>query len=181
MKTLKIFLFYLATLSVAFAHGPDGDHAHDDAPAAQSQPGARPRIDAATESFELVGQLQGKELSILVDRFETNEPVLNGKLEVELNGMKAPAAFRPDHGDYVVNDAAFLKALSKPGKHAMVFTLTAADESDLLEGALEVKPVAPAADHSHFPWTQAAIGLLIVLALTALAVRFRRNKNSIRN
>jgi hypothetical protein len=178
MKLLKTLLFYLAAMSAAFAHGPEGDHAHQDAPAAQAQSGGQPRIDASSEYFELVGQLQGNELAILVDRYETNEPVLNGKLEVELNGLKAPATFRADHGDYVVNDAAFLQALSKPGKHPLVFTLAAASDSDLLEGMLEVQAAGRVENHSDFPWAWTGAGLLVALVLIALAAKLRRPKIS---
>lgn len=176
MKLLNIFLFYLVTMSAALAHGPDGDHAHEDSAGAQAQSGALPRIDASTESFELVGQLQGGQLSVLIDRYETNEPVLNGKLEAELNGLKAPAAFRAEQGDYVISDAAFLQALSRPGKHALVFTLAAADESDLLEGTLEVKAAGGVDGHSRFPWAWTGAGLLAVLVLMALAAKRRRSK-----
>lgn len=177
MKLLNIFLFYLVTTSAAFAHGPEGDHAHEDTPAVQAQSGAQPRIDTFTESFELVGQLKGNELSVLIDRYETNEPVLNGKLEVELSGLKAPATFRAEHGDYVVNDKAFLQALSRPGKHALVFTLATAEESDLLEGSLEVK-AAERVEHSHFPWKWTGAGLLAALVLIALAAKLRRPTTS---
>jgi hypothetical protein len=180
MKLLNIFLLYLVTISIALAspgaHGPNGEHL--DAPGAQVRSASSPRIDSSTESFELVGQLQGSELSVLIDRFETNEPVLNGKLEVELNGLKAPAAFRADQGDYVVNDAAFMQVLSKPGKHALVFTLTAADESDLLEGTLEVGGADSVENHTHFPWAWTGTGLLAAILLMGLAFKLRRSRTS---
>ncbi|RJG04539.1 hypothetical protein D3878_19495 [Noviherbaspirillum sedimenti] len=127
-----------AAVAAPGAHGPGGEHL--DAPdGGYVHSDAGPRIETFTESFELVGHLRGGELSILIDRYETNEPVLNGKLEVEFNGLKAPARFHADLGDYAVDDANFLKALAKQGKHSLIFTLTAGDESDLLEGTLEVK------------------------------------------
>lgn len=175
MKRLIFFFLCLlassATLAGPGAHGPGGEHL--DAPARQMQVDATPRIDTFTESFELVGRLQGGELSILIDRYETNEPVLDGKLEVELNGLKATALFQADHGSYVVNDPAFLKALSTPGKHALVFTLTTANESDLLDGALEVLAANQVQAHSHFPWGWAGAGLLGVIVLFAAVSRFR--------
>lgn len=180
MKRLTFLFLYLltssATLAGPGAHGPGGEHL--DAPAGQMQVDATPRIDTFTESFELVGRLQGDEFSILIDRYETNEPVLDGKLEAELNGLKAPAAFHADHGDYVVNDPAFLKALSTPGKHALVFTLATAEESDLLEGVLEVQAANHTEAHSHFPWGWAGAGLLAAIVLLAAISRFRRAKTS---
>ena len=183
MKHLTKFLSVsLLSMSAAFAapgaHGPNGEHL--DAPGGgQSQATSGPRVETFTESFELVGQVQGGELSILIDRYETNEPVLNGKLEVEANGLKAPAKFHADHGDYSVDDAKFLQALAAPGKHALVFTLTTGEESDLLEGTLDVKAadIAHGHDHEHSLTRWAVAGGLLALVLTVLAVRLLRRKS----
>jgi hypothetical protein len=186
MKNFTPFLpaFLLCMSAAAFAapgaHGPNGEHL--DAPGGGHAHGTSgPRVETFTESFELVGQVQGGELSILVDRYETNEPVLNGKLEVETNGLKAAAKFHADHGDYSVDDEKFLQALAVPGKHALVFTLIAGEESELLEGTLEVD----AADHAHDDehahsltrWTVG--GGLLALVLTALAIRRVRRQSRI--
>lgn len=115
MNLNKSLFIILITISSAFAapgaHGPNGEHL--DGPAGgHVHSNAGPRIETFTETFEVVGHLEHDELSILIDRYETNEPVLNGKLEVEFNGIKASAKFHEDHGDYAVNDANFLKALA---------------------------------------------------------------------
>lgn len=128
----------LAVAAVALAgpgaHGPNGEHL--DGPSTSPAIAARPRLEAESEDFELVAELQAAELTILIDRYETNEPVLNASVEVESQGVKAAAAFRPANGDYVVTHAALLKALSEPGDHGLIFTLLAGSENDLLEGTL---------------------------------------------
>jgi hypothetical protein len=116
------------------AHGPNGEHL--DAPSTAVMRPALPRVEAHTEAFELVAELRANELSIVIDRYETNEPVLGARLEVESGGLKAVAEFRGDAGDYAVTDAALLKALATPGEHALVFTLVAGNDSDLLDGTL---------------------------------------------
>lgn len=131
----------LATLSLAStaapgAHGPDGEHL--DAPGNTTTGSTLPRVDAQSEAFELVAQLRAGELAILIDRYETNEPVLGAKLEVESGTLKAVAAFRAEQGDYVVSEPALLKALSAPGEHPLVFTLVAGKDSDLLDGTLVI-------------------------------------------
>lgn len=151
------------------AHGPGGEHLDTVGPGAAAS--AQPLLEAKSESFELVARLEGGELSILVDRFETNEPVLAAKLEVESGGLKAMARFRADQGSYTVDDPALLKALAKPGQHPVVFTLVAGDESDLLEGVLAVADTAY--EHAQRPaWHYAAAiagGLLLLgLALVYL-------------
>jgi hypothetical protein len=95
-----------------------------------------PRLEAHSEVFELVAELRAGELTVLVDRYETNEPVLGAKLEVESGGSKAMATFRPEQGDYAVTDRTLLNALAAPGEHGLVFTLVSNSESDLLDGTL---------------------------------------------
>jgi hypothetical protein len=134
------------------AHGPNGEHL--DSPTTMRAASALPRVEAKSEAFELVAELRPSELVILVDRYETNEPVLGAKLEVESGSLKAVAAFRAEQGDYAVTDAALLKALSAPGEHGLVFTLVAGKDSDLLDGTLvgSAGGVATATakdDHGH--------------------------------
>lgn len=116
------------------AHGPNGEHL--DVPTTARPASALPRLQAHTDAFELVAELRATELVILVDRYESNEPVLGAKLEVESGALKAVATFRPEQGDYVVTEPALLKALNSPGEHALVFTLVAGSASDLLDGTL---------------------------------------------
>ena len=134
------------------AHGPNGEHL--DAPATASAGASLPRLEAASDAFELVAELRAKELVMHVDRFETNVPVLDAKLEVESGALKAMAVFRADQGDYAVTDPALLKALAAPGEHGLVFTLVAGQDSDLLDGTLVNNMGAAAAGsdghgHSH--------------------------------
>ena len=123
-----------STLAGPGAHGPNGEHL--DGPATVRAGSALPRVEAKSEAFELVAELRPGELVIVVDRYETNEPVLGAQLEVESGSLKAVAAFRAEQGDYAVTDAAMLQALAAPGEHGLVFTLVAGKDSDLLDGTL---------------------------------------------
>lgn len=183
------FAFLLfATLASAApgAHGPDGEHL--DAKTQTAAGGSTPRLEANSELFELVASVRGGELTILVDRFQTNEPVLGATLEVESGSLKAAAAFRADKGDYVVTDAAMLKALAAPGEHALVFTLLAGKDSDLLDGTLRTGGAVRTADadgHAHdggdahghglerAAWTGAAV---VGLGLLGLFTWLRQRK-----
>lgn len=134
------------------AHGPNGEHL--DGPTTMRAASAQPRVEAKSEAFELVAELRASELAIVVDRYETNEPVLGAKLEVETGTLKAVAAFRAEQGDYAVTDAELLKALAAPGEHGLVFTLVAGQDSDLLDGTLvsaagRVVAAAAKDDHGH--------------------------------
>ncbi|MEQ1683161.1 MAG: hypothetical protein ABL916_05895 [Burkholderiaceae bacterium] len=139
------------TLAAPGAHGPNGEHL--DGPTAVRAASALPRVEAKSESFELVAELRASELAIVVDRYETNEPVLGAKLEVESGTLKAVATFRAEQGDYAVTEAAMLKALAASGEHGLVFTLVAGQDSDLLDGTLVNQAGGAAAggtgDHGH--------------------------------
>lgn len=162
------------------AHGPGGQHL--DAPAAAAAGGASPRLETKSELFELVATLQGGELSILIDRFETNEPVLGASVEVQAGALKAAAKFHADHGDYAIDDAAFLTALSQPGEHALIFTIVVADDTDLLDGVLAVGPATATQAHAHGERTDVPPivwvigGLLAVSAVLFVAARFRARR-----
>ncbi len=131
------------------AHGPNGGHL--DAPGQMAgSTGTVPSVEAHSEMFELVGRLQGGELSILINRFATNEPVLNAQVEVESGALKAAAKFHADMGDYAVDDKAMLKLLSTSGEHPIIVTVLAGQDSDLLDGTLKVSgPALQAGDHGH--------------------------------
>ncbi|HSW22271.1 MAG TPA: hypothetical protein VLJ62_05855 [Burkholderiaceae bacterium] len=160
------------------AHGPNGEHL--DGPAQQGGgAAAAPKLEAKSETFELVAMLSGGELSILIDKFDTNEPILGAKVEVEAGKFKAVAKFHGDHGDYAVDDPAFLQALSQPGEHALVFTIVAGDQSDLLDGTLRVATGSDG-DHDH-AWYESRSALLgsgamLLLAGGAAAVAVRRRR-----
>ncbi|CAN7284128.1 hypothetical protein [Massilia sp. LjRoot122] len=182
MKYLNFFVAAMLAMSAASAgpgaHGPNGEHL--DAPAAAAG-AVVPRLETFTEAFELVGQLSGGELSIMIDRYETNEPVLNGTLEVQYKNLKATAKFHADMGDYAVDDPALLAAISKPGAHPLLFTLVAGEESDLLEGTLQVGAAADDHGHAHpawRPWLFAAIAALVLIAALAVVLRIRRRKEA---
>ncbi|HAU56890.1 MAG TPA: hypothetical protein DCW87_04575 [Comamonadaceae bacterium] len=144
-----------------------------DAPAqAGNTSGPVPGFEAQSETFELVGRLQGGEFSILINRFATNEPVLNATVEVESGALKALAKFHADQGDYAIDDAAMLKALASPGEHAVVVAVVAGADSDLLDGTLNVPGAmlnAPghSDDHGHGPSRTIWLALALVVLAAA--------------
>jgi hypothetical protein len=146
---LGVLMLAVAATAVAGpgAHGPNGEHL--DAPITLRAASALPRVEASTEAFELVAELRAGELVIVVDRYESNEPVLNARLDVESGALKAVAAFRAEQGTYVVTDAAMLKALAAPGEHGLVFTLVAGNDSDLLDATLVNAALAPPGGTGH--------------------------------
>ncbi len=170
------------------AHGPNGEHLGMPTSPSGNQAGpASARLEAKSELFELVASLQAGRFSILIDRYDTNEPVLNAAVDVETGAVKARAVFQADQGGYAVNDAAFLRAVATPGEHALVFTVAAGKEADLLDGMLVTGSPAAAADdhgptheggHDHdlerAAWTGAVVLGLGVFSLGAWLRQRRR-------
>ena len=163
--------------------GPGGEHLDGPAPVL-SAGNSVPRVEAKSELFELVARIEGGALSILVDRYDTNEPVLDASVEVEAGPMKEKATFRREQGDYAVANPAFVKLLASPGSHALVFTVSAGKDSDLLEGAMQVSGAeANGGTHTHgsygtlAAWIAAA---LVVLGAIAMFIRYRRGKGALR-
>ena len=77
-------------LAAALPTRADDGHNHD-APATAAAP-ALPRFAASSELFELVGVLDGKQLTLYLDHAASNAPVSGATLELELGGAKLKAA-----------------------------------------------------------------------------------------
>jgi len=143
--------------------GPGHDHG-DAAPAAVGQ--ALPRFTAVSETFELVGVLSGKQITLYLDRFADNSPVRGAQIELEIGGAKFKAEKHGDDEYEVV-----LPEAPKAGVLPVTATVTAGNEADLLAGELDIHDMAHAdeAAHTH-SWTEyagwvaggiAALGLLV--------------------
>lgn len=162
---------------LAHAHGdePHGDEPH---PLAAAPAGA-PRFEAATDAFEMVGRLESGALTLFINRFQTNEPVLQAEVEFESGSFKAIAAYQAEQGSYVITDADLLSALNQPGEHPVVVTLTLGNEADLLDATLTL---AANRDHrapkSRTPVVPALAGALGVAAIGAGAVVLGRRRSA---
>ena len=126
-----------------------------------------PIVVAESESFEVVGRLDTEGFVFFVDRAASNAPVLNAALEVEQGGRKAKARFRNESGDYLIDDAAWLQPLRRPGEYALAFTLVAGDEADLLSADFVVSgpSTAAAALPTAGGWAAGISGLALLLLL----------------
>lgn len=169
----------LLAASPSAVAGDDHDHG---APATRGAAPSVPVITAVSEAFELVGRLHHDELSILIDRADSNEPVLHATLTVEVDGRSIAAPFHADHGDYSLADSALLAKLQQVGSKPLTFTLLAGDESDLLTGELDVHGEEPAvAEHSHAwqayaAWAGAAFAGLAILGMIVRRQRATRQQ-----
>ena len=164
---------FLALAPAAFGHGGE-DHS---APSPAVSQDVAPRATAATEDFEAVAVLEGKHLVVYVDRFASNEPVAQAKVEIEVNGGAGLKGLATEGapGTYVMDLAAPLA----PARHALTISIETADGADLLSAMLDTSQAAPGAAHVHGwgEWVIWIVAALLVLASGALlAVRHNRKK-----
>lgn len=157
----------------------DHGHDHGDEPATASGP-ALPRFAAVSESFELVGVLDGNRLMLYLDRFADNSPVPDAELELEIGDVKVPVQAHAE-GEY----DAMLVSRPGPGVVPVLVSVQAGNESDLLAGELDLHAEATveADEHSHgwqeyATWAGAAAVALAVVGWMTRKIRTSRSKRS---
>src|SRR5215467_11044176 len=124
-----LFIFTLALcLGTAPAIAHEG-HDHEQLAAAASTTPSRPRLTVSSETYELVGILEGERLTIYLDRFEDDSPVTNADITVMVN--EEPVVAAPSgSGTYAVSSNRF----SNQELVELVFDVRAPGGDDLLIG-----------------------------------------------
>lgn len=145
-------------------------HDHGNAPAAAGP--TLPRFTAASETFELVGVLAGKQITLYLDRSADNHPVTDAQIDLEIAGVKFKAETHgPDTFEVVLAEA------PKPGVLPVTATVRAGHEVDLLAGEFDIHEQAhadtPAHVHTHawYEYASWLAGGIAMLALLVLAGR----------
>jgi len=172
-------MFFLVTL-IAFplpilAGGDSSDgHTHaSPAPVPVSQ-SVTPRAVAATEEFEVVAVLEGKKLLVYVDRFASNEPVAQAKVEIEGAGLKGVAS-ETTPGTYVLEIATTIPQ----AKHPLTISIEAGDTVDLLSATLDTSAPVVNVTHAH-GWSEWVVWILSgsLLLVTGILFAARRHKRA---
>ncbi|GAA6118616.1 hypothetical protein [Acidovorax sp. FG27] len=146
---------------------------HDDAPAPAARAG-QPRFTAASELFELVGVLDGRQLALYLDHAPTNAPVKDATLELEIGERKLQALPQ--------GDGRFEATLEPPlpeGTWPVTATVAAGNDSDLLAGEWDIHGDAHAEPAHARGWREHALwgaGGIAALALAVAALRMARGK-----
>ena len=152
-----------AVLLPSLARAGDG-HDHGDATPAASGP-SLPRFAAVSDTFELVGVLSGKQLTLYLDRAADNAPVTDAQIELDIGSTKFKAEKHEDGYEVV------LAAAPKPGVLPITATVTAGNEVDLLAGELDLHEDAHADEAMHAPtWREVAAWALAALAALSLLI-----------
>jgi membrane fusion protein, heavy metal efflux system len=87
---LVAFILALRCLGAAWALAHEG-HDHEQPVAAATAPGL-PRLATSSEAYELVAILEGERLTICLDHFEDNSPVIDANISVTVNEETMVAA-----------------------------------------------------------------------------------------
>ena len=165
---LAALLLAAATLSAGIARAGDG-HDHGDAPPAANGP-AQPRFSAVSETFELVGVLSGKRITLYLDRSADNSPVHDAVIELEIAGVTHKAE---THGEAEFD--VMLAEAPKPGVLPITATVTVGKETDLLAGELDIhEPARAEAAQHHHHWEEYAAWAAAAAAAFLLAWGARR-------
>ena len=170
---IKIFLLLFITFTLPAWAGPGQEgHSHD-APVVAAGTAA-PRFVATTDLFEVVGILSGGKLTVFVDRFATNVPVVDATVELESGAFKAKGVLHTDLGDFVFPADVF----NQPGSHPLVLTITAGEDVDIVAANLVVPDPHAGDDHADAPWLTKrnalyAGAVLLSLAMVVLVLRLR--------
>lgn len=155
-------------LCFGLARAEEG-HDHGDASAPAGGP-LQPRFTAASETFELVGVLSGRQLTLYLDRVADNAPVPNAQIELEVEGAKYKADERGDAVYQVV-----LKDEPKSGVLPITATITSGADSDLLVSEFDLHQAAhvDAAPSARLwsRWVGLVAGGVAALALLVFATR----------
>lgn len=136
-------IYLLAAAPNAWAHA-----GHDDEPSTIAVENVAPRVEAASEEFELVGIVRGDVLTIYLDHFATNVPIPDASIEVSTADVRGRAE-QLDSGVYVLRAAWLLQ----PGTHDLTISITAGATSDLLIGSLEISASAVSALAAPSQWS----------------------------
>ena len=168
-STVATFMALIFTLLSPMAIAGAG---HDHAEAAPKTQGtALPRFVAFSEDLEMVGIVNGKQLTIYLDRFTDNSPVNDALIDIDIQGGKYKAE-KHGVGEYEV----ILKNTLKPGVIAITATIQAGDLNDLLATELDMHENKDVLSHRS-SWKGIALwigaGLFALMALGAI-VRFRQ-------
>ncbi len=125
-----LLLTGLLVFSATSNAGPGHDHG-DEAPVTTGE--ASPRVVMESELFEAVGIVNGRTLEIYIDHFETNAPVENATVELELNGSPVEVELHAE-GEF---DAELPEGLEE-GPVAVAMTISAGEKVDILAGELQL-------------------------------------------
>ena len=166
-QSLLAFTFLLVGFfSVASAH--EGQ-SHDKELKPQNNVTTSPTLIAVSENYELVAIVQARQMTIYLDQFESNTPVVDADLDFDFSATVVKATRSAD-GTYSV---ALPKNIDLKSSISITVTILAETGADLLSGEL----VIPKSEN-HSSWSAFWVVVIVaasVIALLLIWLAYKRN------
>ncbi|WP_296706157.1 HlyD family efflux transporter periplasmic adaptor subunit [Rhodoblastus sp.] len=170
--SIKIAARVAALICVFLGASPLFAHeGHDHAAPPPAIAKLAPRAEAQSPAFELVAVPKNGQLDIWLDRFATNEPVVGASISIET--PDGPVEAKAESGVY----RAPAPWAAKPGRHDLIFTVSAGSDIDVLTASLTVPPPPLTGAVSRNPdkaWPFVAGLALLIGAAIPILLRNRR-------
>jgi len=160
----KLLIALSLTIASAAHAGPG--HGEEKPTTAQTQ--TLPRFYAESDLYEAVGVINGKEITLYLDRYSSNELVKGAKVEIELEGSKISSESHGD-GEYLFR----LKNKIKDQPTAITITINDDDVTDILAATIDLSSFERS---SLITWKSAIKILLYFSLLMAIAYFSYRKK-----
>ena len=138
-----IALFFAVPISSAHEghdHGPQ---------AGGTEAPSSPRVVATSETYQLVGIVEGEVLVVYLDRAADNAPVTSATVEISIDGKRFKAELQKN-GTYEIT-APILRAA---GSHEVLITLNEGETSDLLVGAVVIPSTSQSQSATASIWAR---------------------------
>jgi len=161
----KLLIALSLTIASAAHAGPGHGHGEEKPTTAQTQ--TLPRFYAESDLYEAVGVINGKEITLYLDRYSSNELVKGAKVEIELEGSKISSEPHGD-GEYLFR----LKNKIKDQPTAITITIND-DVTDILAATIDLSSFERS---SLITWKSAIKILLYFSLLMAIAYLSYRKK-----
>jgi hypothetical protein len=170
---MKVFYSLTCILFLSFitplAFSGEG-HSHGNTPTAAPSMNML-RFYAISEDFELVGVVNKKHLILYLDHRQDGSPVLNAKLDIEIDGVQVPVT-RIDEGEFEV----LLTKELPQGTTNILATVIAGSVSDLLTVTIDVHaPSDVESQGASTSWQQYLVWFgALILACVLLLLMIQR-------
>ncbi len=174
MKLFKNYTHYLVqliaalTLTISPTSYAGPGHDRGDEKPNQQQAKTLPRFYAESDLYELVGVIRGKQITLYLDRYATNEAVKGANLEVEIDGVKM--AVKP-HGDgeYLIE----LKDKIKDQPTPISITINDGGVNDILVSTIDLSQFENSSVMNWKAWLKLLVLMCFVAGVTYWSYRNR--------
>ena len=163
----KLLIALSLTIASAAHAGPGHGHGEEKPTTAQTQ--SLPRFYAESDLYEAVGVINGKEITLYLDRYSSNELVKGAKVEIELEGSKISSEPHGD-GEYLFR----LKNKIKDQPTAITITIND-DVTDILAATIDLSSF----EHSSLITWKSAIKILLYFSLLMAIAYFSYRKKEV--